>query len=385
MWNGDGFLSFVVVQLACALFELMDGLSPYALCALTAFVLSLVCTPAAMKLARVFNIMDVPSTPLKTQRQAVPYLGGLAIFVAFAVALMSVKFFFFPYQDLAQKAWPGDLHLMRGIYAILLGGFVSLVLGLVDDARALSPGVKLLGQIAGAVLLTAVGLRIRFVENETLSIALTVFWVVAITNAVNFIDIMDGLAAGVAAIAAVGFFFFSMHGGRINNSLAAVALAGACLGFLAYNFSPARIYMGDAGSHFLGFTLAAIAINLQYSHQNMLAVFSPLLILALPIYDVMLMTVIRSRKGIRPWHGSPDHIPLRLRALGWSKQKVVLTLWASTALLAALVWKISFLNDRVALLLWAGIGLAGIGLAAWLMGIVMPQDLQPPTPPGDRA
>jgi UDP-GlcNAc:undecaprenyl-phosphate GlcNAc-1-phosphate transferase len=288
---------------------------------------------------------------------------------------MSVKFVFFPYHG--EDKWWADLHLMRGIYAILLGGFVSLVLGLVDDARALSPAVKLFGQIAGAALLTLVGLRIRFVGNEALSIVLTIFWVVAITNAMNFIDIMDGLAAGVAAVAAAGFFVFSTHAGMVNNSLAAAALAGACLGFVVFNFSPARIYMGDAGSHFLGFTLSAIAINLRYSHENILAVFTPLIILALPIFDVILMTVIRSKKGIRPWHGSPDHIPLRLKALGWPVPRVVITLWAATAVLTLVAWNLSFLSDRMALLAWAAIGFSGIGLAVWLMGIVMPHDLQP--------
>ena len=358
------------------------NLNPYAFCALIAFALVLALTPLSMVLARAFNIMDTPSTALKTHRHAVPYLGGLALFMGFAVSLMAVKFVFFPHSG--EEKWWGDLHLLRGIYAILLGGFVSLVLGLVDDARSLSPGVKLFGQVAGAALLTLVGLRIRFVDNQAVSVVLTILWVVAITNAVNFIDIMDGLAAGVAAMAAMGFFVFSWHAGMVNNSLAAAALAGACMGFVAYNFSPARIYMGDAGSHFLGFTLAAISINLKYSHQNILAVFSPLVILALPIFDVVLMTVIRRRKGIKPWHGSPDHIPLRLKALGWSIPRVVLTLWATTAALAAGAWYLSFLSDRMALLAWAGIGLAGIGLAVWFMGIVMPQDLQV-KPPGGNA
>jgi UDP-GlcNAc:undecaprenyl-phosphate GlcNAc-1-phosphate transferase len=122
------------------------NLNPYAFCALIAFGLVLVLTPLAMVLARAFNIMDRPVTALKTHRRPVPYLGGLAVFMGFAVALMSVKFVFFPYQG--EDKWWADLHLLRGIYAILLGGFVSLVLGLVDDARALSPAVKLFGQIA---------------------------------------------------------------------------------------------------------------------------------------------------------------------------------------------------------------------------------------------
>lgn len=132
--------------------------------------------------------------------------------------------------------------------------------------------------------------------------------------------------------------------------------------------------MGDAGSHFIGFSLAAISLNLSYSRQNYLAVFSPLLILGLPIFDLLLMSVIRLRKGMAPWKGSPDHIPLRLRALGFSKISTVLILYLSTALLCAGVYGASFLTNGSALLVWAGVGLCAVGLGAWLMGIEMPKE-----------
>jgi UDP-GlcNAc:undecaprenyl-phosphate GlcNAc-1-phosphate transferase len=293
------------------------------------------------------------------------------MFLGFFLALVVVKYFFFPHRA---GLWPAMLEVFRGVYSIALGAAFSLVLGLVDDARALSPKVKLLGQIGAALVLVACGIRIQFVQETWLSVVLTVFWVVAVSNAVNFVDIMDGLAAGVAGLAALGFFAFSLQAGRYNDSIVAMALAGSCLGFLAYNFSPARIYMGDAGSLFLGFTLAAIAINEGYSSRNLVAVFSPVLMLALPIFDMLLMTVIRLRKGIPPWRGSPDHIPLRLRALGFSKTATVLILYLATAGLTAVALGASRLSDRHALLAWAVLGLAGIFTGTWLMGIPMPHD-----------
>lgn len=344
-------------------------MAPYASALFTAFILCVALTPLCMALARRIDFMDRPNTALKKHRAPVPYLGGLAVFFAFAASTLAFKLLFFPAVNL--PPWPFDLHLLRGVFAILAGALVALLLGLVDDKKALSPPVKLIGQIFGALVLVACGLHVRFVENELLSKALTVFWVVSVTNALNFVDIMDGLAAGVSGIAALGFFLFAFNAGRFNDALPAAALAGACFGFLVYNFSPAKIYLGDAGSHFLGFALAAISLNLSYSHTNDLAVFSPLLILGLPLFDLLLMTVIRTKKGIPPWKGSPDHIPLRLKALGLGKVQVVAALYGATALLCAVAYAASFLSSRAALLAWAGLGLAGIFLGAWLMGIDM--------------
>jgi UDP-GlcNAc:undecaprenyl-phosphate GlcNAc-1-phosphate transferase len=224
-------------------------------------------------------------------------------------------------------------------------------------------------------LLVVFGLRVRFVSSDWLSVPLTILWVVTVTNALNFVDILDGLAASVCAAAALVFWAFAQHGGRDNDALAAAALAGACLGFLPYNWRPARIYMGDAGSHFLGFTLAAISLNLKYSHQNELAVFSPLVILFLPLFDLALMIVIRTRKGIPPWKGSPDHAPLRLKALGLSVPAVALVLSLLTLSLGMLVYGASFLTLNDALLFWAGLAAAGLVFAVWLMGIRMPHDV----------
>jgi len=347
-------------------------MNPYLLTFLLAAVLGLALTPVAIRLAWATDFLDRPNTALKTQRQPVAYLGGLAVALAFIIALFSVKTSYLPTTD--QGSWPGGLHVLRGVYAITLGGFLALGLGLLDDKHALSPKAKLVGQIVGAIVLVLCGLRVRFIHPDWASALVTVWWVVTVTNALNFTDIMDGLAASLGLVASLAFLAFALNSGRSNDALAAAALAGACAGFLPYNFQPARIYLGDAGSHFLGFVLAAISLNLGYSHQNELAVFSPLAILALPLFDLLLMIVIRTRKGIPPWKGSPDHVPLRLKALGWGVRRVVLTLAGATAGVCAVIYAASFLPLRTALLAWAVFGLAGVALAAWLMSIEMPHE-----------
>lgn len=342
---------------------------------LAAVILAAAFTPLAIRLAWATDFLDRPISPLKTQREPVAYLGGPAIALAFGLAVLLVKFTLAPSRGFA--AWPLGLERGRGVYAIGLGGVLALGLGLLDDRKALGPGLKFLGQLAGALVLVLCGLRVRFVSSAWLSAVLTVLWVVTVTNALNFVDILDGLAGSVCAAGALVFCVFALHGGRENDALAAAALAGACLGFLPFNWKPARVYMGDAGSHFLGFTLAAISLNLRYSHQNGLAVLAPLVILFLPLFDLALMIVIRTRKGLAPWKGSPDHTPLRLKALGLSVPAVALCLSGLTLGLGMLVYGASFLDLDRALWVWAGLGASALAAALWLMGIPMPHDRSP--------
>ncbi len=347
---------------------------------LTAFaaaaLLSGLLTPVAIRVAWRTGFLDRPNTPLKVQREPVAYLGGVAIAAAFGAAVLALKFTVARSRGFAP--WPLGLERGRGVYAIGLGGCLALVLGLLDDRRALTPGAKLAGQVLGALVLAACGLRVRFVHQSWLSIVLTVLWVVTVTNALNFVDILDGLAASVCLSAALALLAFALHAGRADDALASAALAGACLGFLPHNWRPARIYMGDAGSHFLGFTLAALSLNLRYSHQNVLAVLSPLAILFLPLFDLALMIVIRTRRGLPPWKGSPDHTALRLRALGLSVPVVAVASSALTLSVGLLVYGASFLDPGPAALVWSLLCLAALAAAVGLMGIPMPHDAAPP-------
>ena len=223
-------------------------MTPYLSALVLSFLLCLGLTPLAMRLAKRLDFIDYPNTALKVHAKPVPYLGGLAIFLAFALSVLATKVYFFP--AISNDGWLLDLHLLRGVYAILAGGLAALILGLVDDARALSPKVKFLGQLLAALMLVFFGLRLRFVENQWLSALLTVLWVAGVTNAMNFVDIMDGLCAGVGGIAALGFFFFALNAGRFNDALPAAALAGSLLRLPGLQFFPGPGLHGGCGLAF---------------------------------------------------------------------------------------------------------------------------------------
>jgi len=181
---------------------------------------------------------------------------------------------------------------------------------------------------------------------------LSVVWIVGVTNAFNLTDIMDGLASGVAAAAALAFLFISLPTEEIYVNFTAAALAGAVLGFFPYNISKnSRIFMGDCGSLLLGFVASVLAMGTSYSGQTELSVFSPLLILALPIYDTFLVFYLRIRKGISPFLGSKDHYPLRLEALGWSRKQILTFTIITTSMLGFG----AFLTTRSSTLMAVGI------------------------------
>jgi len=279
-------------------------------------------TPIAMKAAFKFGIVDRPDGMLKVQDNAVPYLGGLVIYMAFLLSLaMTFEFS----QDLL---------------GILLGGSVIVLLGLIDDFGVLTPGVKLVGQFIAAFVLIKSGTMINLVFIPLwMKWLLTGIWVVGVTNAFNIIDVMDGLSSGVAAIAAIVLSVVAIMNGKVMVAITAVSLAGACVGFLRYNFTPARIYMGDTGSMFLGFTLAALSIGNtvgSYTGKNMFGFFAPLLILGVPIFDTVFVMFLRWRKGLSVFKGSPDHFAIRLKKAGWTVRKVVIASYAAGIVLGGI-------------------------------------------------
>ncbi len=180
----------------------------------------------------------------------------------------------------------------------------------------------------------AFGVQLEFLPaHPFIAIGLTLLWVVGVTNAVNLIDIMDGLAGGVTSIACVGFVLVPFLGSQSYVPLTAAALGGSLLGFLPYNFQPARIYMGDSGALFIGYTLAGLAMGHGYSQVNVLALCSPVLILGIPLYDTVLVMVLRTLNGRSMFRGSNDHLALRLRQLGMTVRQTVLFLWSISACL----------------------------------------------------
>lgn len=280
---------------------------------LSSLFLVLALSPSFRRLAQRLGIVDVPAG-LKEHPRPTPYLGGLAIYLAFATPV------------LVWAAVRSSLPLP--LLGLLAGGTVVCGLGLFDDVKELSPQVKIFGTLAAATILVLCGVRLRIIFLPVwLNLALTFIWIVGITHAFNIIDVLDGLSAGVAFIAASTFFLIAVPTENLLVAISSAALAGSSLGFLRFNFHPAKIFMGDAGSLFLGFILAGVSIAESYTAVNDVAIFSPLLILAVPIYDTFYVSTLRMVRRRSPLRGSRDHFALKLKAIGLKDQHVVLTIY----------------------------------------------------------
>lgn len=203
-----------------------------------------------------------------------------------------------------------------------------MVFGVIDDWKELSVFSKFLVQVFAATLLVLFGIRTQIVYiGNFLNILITFFWILGITNAFNHLDILDGLAASITGICAISLFVVALYSNNYSMGILSLALAGGSLGFLKYNLPPAKIYMGNSGSHFLGFLLAAIAINLSYAPmERKIALLSPLVVLGFPIFDTIFLILMRFLKGRSPFQKSNDHVALRLMAKGYSKQETLLLL-----------------------------------------------------------
>ncbi len=278
-------------------------------------LLSLILCSVFRRFALRFNILDHPSSSIKTHQNSTPYLGGCAIALAFFLSLWCAKNYF--------SVNFSELQPLKGI---LYGSAGVILLGLIDDIRVggLSFKVKFLIQFIVAGFLLLYGIKINFIHPNWFSILLTLIWLVGIMNAMNIIDIMDGLAAGTATIASLAFFFISLPTEHVYVNLAAIILAGACLGFLPYNFSKKwKLFMGDAGSLFIGFVLAALSLGTSYTTIHNAGVLAPILILGIPIYDTVFVMILRLRKGMSPFQGSKDHFALRLEKMGIPRPHIV--------------------------------------------------------------
>lgn len=302
-----------------------DGFATILVAFSSALTISLLMTPLVRALALKMKILDHPSTAVKTHKQPVPYLGGLAIFIAFIVSMVLIR--------LCTSFPSGTLHSLRGILA---GGAIMCIVGLLDDMlpHGLHYRTKFVVQIVAALLVILFGIRIRFVNPPWLAYLLTVVWIVGVTNAFNLIDIMDGLASGVAIVATMAFVFIGLPTEELYVNIASAALCGASLGFFPYNLSKRfRIFMGDGGSLFLGFICSSLALGTSYGRQTEWGVFAPLMILCLPIFDTLFVFAMRILRGSSPFLGSKDHYALRMEMLGWKRTSILISSMGFTALL----------------------------------------------------
>jgi len=283
-------------------------MTPYLLMAASALMLAIGGTPVMRLVALRFGVIDRPAAR-KIHANPVPLLGGAAIYVAFIIVLLLF----------------GDRRYIHEVVGIFLGATLVSLMGVVDDRWGLGSYVKLAGQLLAACILIYSGVQVR-VWGGWLDIAVTIGWVVGITNAMNLLDNMDGLSGGIAMIAAAFFTLLAALSNQYLVGALAAALAGACAGFLVYNWNPAHIFMGDTGSLFLGFLLAAVGIKLRFpSNSDTITWMIPLLVLAVPIFDTTLVFISRLRRGKNPLTTpGKDHISHRLAQLTGSRREAVL-------------------------------------------------------------
>jgi UDP-GlcNAc:undecaprenyl-phosphate/decaprenyl-phosphate GlcNAc-1-phosphate transferase len=334
--------------------SLQNAMIRYGVAFSLSFLLSLYLTPIMRKAALQLGIVDRPDGKLKQHENAIPYLGGIAVFMAFLITVGMLTDF------------------DKETLGLLLSGSIALAVGLIDDFGALTPWQKLIGQCLAALVLIRSGtfIKLTFLP-PALAMPLTVLWILAVTNAFNIIDIMDGLASGVAAVAALSIAAANYMAQRDSQAFLAVVLAAAALGFLRHNFHPARIFLGDAGSMFVGFMLAALSMNAGYTRMNLLAVISPALILGIPLFDLLLVMWIRWKNGLPMTKGSPDHFALRLRRCRLSVRETAVTAYVVSALLGGVALLMSQVTIAWAVATMAGTVSAGVLSAYLLMKVDM--------------
>ena len=311
---------------------------------IAAALISLMATPIVRKLAFKIGAVDVPKDDRRVHKKAMPLMGGLAIFAA---VIISVLIF---------------LPLDRTTFSILIGGTLIVISGIIDDLKDMSPKVKLLFQISAGIVLILGGIKVDFITNpftsdssllylRWLSIPITLFWVVGITNTVNLIDGLDGLAAGVAMISSVSLMLVANKFGYTEITIISAIVAGSCLGFLPFNFNPAKIFMGDTGALFLGFMLAAISIEGVMKSVATIAVIVPILILGVPIFDTTFAIFRRLLNGQSIMAADKGHLHHRLLNKGFSQKKTVLILYAISSTFGLFAFLIAKANSRQAVYL----------------------------------
>jgi UDP-GlcNAc:undecaprenyl-phosphate GlcNAc-1-phosphate transferase len=324
------------------------------------------------RLAVWLGAVDMPHDR-KVHENPTPSLGGLAIFAGVILSLLLCKVVLgFSSRISAPEGMAAALSSYQLLGIILASSFVA-ILGAVDDMRRLSPWTKLTGQIMASLILVSFGVEISTVAlprgnlidltaSPILSIFLTIIWMVAFTNIINLIDGLDGLAAGISLISAAAFFFYGSRVGADSNTLQAMlisaAVAGSCLGFLRYNFNPASIFMGDSGSMFLGFLLGAISIQGILKRTAVATLFTPIIILAVPILDTGLAILRRARSGKPFHHADKEHIHHRLLYIGHSQRQAVLIIYLWSALLTGIALALQFVTSRTVVYILLGAAVA---------------------------
>jgi UDP-GlcNAc:undecaprenyl-phosphate GlcNAc-1-phosphate transferase len=313
-----------------------------------AFLISLMVTPVIRKIAFRVGAIDRPDAR-KVHSRVMPHMGGLAVYIAFTLTVIVMA------------------PLSKPIIGLLTGGTLIMLLGLADDFFDISPRFKLLGQIIAASVLVGFGAKLLFVTNPfgsmiylkymgiDFGIPLTILWIVGVTNAINLIDGLDGLAGGLASIAAMTIGVIAWQEGQIQIVLPAVVLSAAIIGFLKYNFHPAKIFMGDSGSLFLGYMLAGMSVIGLTKGAAVFSVFVPVLILGIPIFDTLFAIIRRYIHNQPIFSADKEHLHHRLLAIGLSHRQTVLIIYGVGCLLGLSAVLMTYLTTAQSFIVFLGI------------------------------
>lgn len=307
---------------------------------LISLLLTILLTPMVRSFAPEIGAMDQPSER-KVHKSSIPRSGGIAIYFGFLVAVLF---------GILSGGVSGTNLNSHHLLGILLGGSVVLLTGLLDDIYRLPSLLKLLFQVIGASVAIYFGVEITFISNPFegmvplgfIAVPLTLLWVVGMTNAINLIDGLDGLATGVTAISAGTLFIVALRTHQIGAALLMLALCGAALGFLRYNFNPASIFLGDSGSYFLGFVLATAAIIGVFKTTLVVALIIPLLILGVPIFDTAFAIMRRLKNRQSPFAADNRHIHHLLLRAGLNQREAVLSIYIVCFLLSVIALVMAF-------------------------------------------
>jgi UDP-GlcNAc:undecaprenyl-phosphate GlcNAc-1-phosphate transferase len=339
-----------------------------ALALLTALVVSFLMTPVVKSFAYKVGAVDVPKDTRRMHKVPIPRLGGLAIFIGFMVSIL----IFINIRGNSQ------------MQSILMGAVIIVVLGVVDDIMALPAMLKFVVQIGAALIPALNGVVIQAFSNPnifsqnpywalgSLSIPVTVLWIVGITNSVNLIDGLDGLANGVSAISAATMLVIALLASEAQVAIIMAALVGACVGFMPYNLNPAKMFMGDTGATFLGFILATISIQGLFKFYAVISFAVPFLILGLPIFDTSFAFIRRIAHGQNPMHPDRGHIHHRLIDMGLNQKQAVATLYVISAILGLSAVVLTTGGEQKAMLFFAALCIVAVVAAR----VVFPKEVR---------
>ena len=338
--------------------------SQFAILGVSAFVLTGLLTWPVRGLAIRLGAMDAPTLARKTQAEPVPYLGGVAI--ALGITIITFAAVFVGGNKNGENA--GQLKDLA--FTVLFPALTLGAMGLIDDLRSLSPWPRLIAQTVVGTILALVIVNSGTVGTpfgaSSINTAVTIFWIVGICNSINFFDNLDGAASGAVAIAALGVFFIAFDRGQELVSALSIVTAGATIGFLMWNKSPAKIYMGDAGALFLGIIISIATIRLNPGIQpTWKSLTIPAILLAVPLLDTCVAVFSRLARGVSPLTGGKDHLSHRLVRAGLTRPMAAIALWAASGLCAVTAVAIYLHADSI------GTVLIAVFAAAWLTALVM--------------